>query len=99
LAIASDHNPGSAPMGQLLTQAAILGAREKLTTPEVFAGITFRAAAALNLSDRGILRKGMLTDMVLFPTNDHREILYHQGSLQPVYTIKKGKIVYSKPEA
>ena len=29
LAIASDHNPGSAPMGDLLTQAAILGTFEK----------------------------------------------------------------------
>ncbi|GGD47157.1 imidazolonepropionase [Muriicola marianensis] len=99
LAIASDHNPGSAPMGQLLTQAAILGAKEKLTTPEVIAGITCRAAAALNISDRGILRKGMLADLVLFPTHDHREILYHQGSLQPAYTVKKGKIIHSKPEA
>ncbi len=99
LAIASDHNPGSAPMGQLLTQAAILGAKEKLNTAEVFAGITFRAAAALNLNDRGILAKGKLADLVLFPTSDHREILYHQGSLQPMYTIKKGKVIYPKPEA
>ncbi len=98
LAIASDHNPGSAPMGQLLTQAAILGAREKLTTPEVFAGITFRAAAALNMDDRGILRKGNLADIVVFQTADHREILYHQGSLQPAYTIKKGNVVHPKPE-
>jgi imidazolonepropionase len=99
LAIASDHNPGSAPMGQLLIQAAILGAMEKLNTAEVFAGITFRAAAALNLNDRGILAKGKLADLVLFPTSDHREILYHQGSLQPMYTIKKGKVIYPKPEA
>ncbi len=93
LAIASDHNPGSAPMGQLLTQAAILGAREKLTTPEVFGGITFRAAAALALKDRGVLQKGKLADLVLFPTADYREVLYHQGSLQPSHTIKKGNLV------
>ena len=31
LAIASDHNPHSAPMGDLLTQAAILGAFERLS--------------------------------------------------------------------
>jgi len=56
LAIASDWNPGSAPMGDLLTQAAILGTFEKLTTAEVLAGLTFRAAAALGLNDRGRLR-------------------------------------------
>ena len=95
VAIASDHNPGSAPMGQLLTQAAILGAFEKLTTSEVLAGITFRAAAALGLNDRGILAKGMMADLALFKTPDHREILYHQGSLQPSFVIKKGALVYS----
>lgn len=95
LAIASDHNPGSAPMGRLLTQAAILGAMEKLTTPEVFGGITFRAAAALNLQDRGTLAPGKMADLAIFPTGDHREILYHQGSLEPRFTVKKGKVVHS----
>lgn len=42
LAIASDWNPGSAPMGNLLIQAAVLGTFEKLTNTEVLAGITFR---------------------------------------------------------
>ncbi|NNJ88156.1 MAG: amidohydrolase family protein, partial [Eudoraea sp.] len=95
VAIASDHNPGSAPMGQLLTQAAILGAFEKLTTAEVLAGITYRAATALGLKDRGVLTQGMLADLALFKTRDHREILYHQGNLQPSSVIKKGALVYS----
>lgn len=94
LAIASDWNPGSAPMGRLLTQAAILGAFEKLTGAEVFAGITFRAAAALELKDRGRLAPGMLADMVAFATTDYREILYHQGSMVPVRVWKNGKSVY-----
>ena len=49
LAISTDWNPGSAPMGDLLVQAAIIGAYEKLSAAETLAGITFRAAAALNL--------------------------------------------------
>ncbi|MBT8283710.1 MAG: imidazolonepropionase, partial [Muriicola sp.] len=98
VAIASDYNPGSAPMGQLLTQAAILGTFEKLTTAEVFAGLTFRAAAALGLKDRGRLVSGMLADIVLFPCADHREILYRQGSLKPCYTIKSGSIVYNNTD-
>lgn len=90
VAIASDWNPGSAPNGDLLMQAALLGASEKLTMAETLAGITFRAAKALNLTDRGILRKGMLADMVAFPTYDYKEILYQQGGLRPVKVWKNG---------
>lgn len=83
LAIASDWNPGSAPMGDLLTQAAVMGAAEKLSTAETFAGLTYRAAKALNLTDRGILAAGMKADLQVYPTNDYREILYHQGQFKP----------------
>lgn len=83
LAIASDWNPGSAPMGDLLMQAAVMGAAEKLCAAEVFAGLTFRAASALKLNDRGILAKGKLADMQAYPCNDYREILYQQGKLKP----------------
>jgi len=90
LAIASDWNPGSAPMGDLLAQAAILGTFEKLTTAEVFAGLTLRAAAALDLQDRGRLAPGQKADFISFPTGDYREILYHQGQLKPNRVWKNG---------
>jgi len=96
LAIASDHNPGSAPMGDLLTQAAILGTFEKLTNAEVLAGITYRAAAALNLDDRGQLAKGFLADFCLFHTTDYNEILYNQGSFKPCVVWKNGEVVFDK---
>lgn len=94
LAIASDHNPGSAPMGDLLTQACILGAFEKLSNAEVLAGITFRAAAALDLQDRGMLKQGLLGDFSIFFTPHFSEILYHQGSLKPNRVWKNGKQVF-----
>ncbi|MEG3657534.1 imidazolonepropionase [Arenibacter palladensis] len=93
LAIASDWNPGSAPMGNLLLQAAVLGAFEKLTNIEVLAGITYRAAAALNVQDRGTLKTGLLADFTAFPTNDYQEILYQQGMMPPSLVCKKGKLV------
>ncbi|MBC5991295.1 imidazolonepropionase [Pontibacter cellulosilyticus] len=93
LAIATDWNPGSAPMGDLLLQAALLGAAEKLTTAETFAAITTRAARALNLTDRGQLAAGYLADMIAFPTADYREILYFQGKLKPTRIWKSGKEV------
>lgn len=83
LVIASDWNPGSAPMGQLLTQAAVLGMQQKLSMAETWAGITYRAAHALNLSDRGVLEVGKRADFVCYPCSDYREILYSQGGLLP----------------
>ena len=82
LAIASDWNPGSAPMGNLVAQASILATFEKLSTAEVLAGITFRSAFALNLTDRGILEKGKKADFITFKTDNFQNVLYHQGSLK-----------------
>jgi len=90
LAIASDWNPGSAPMGELLMQAAVLGAFERLTMAETLAAITCRSALALRLSDRGWLRKEMLADVIAFPVADYREILYRQGALKPSKVWKRG---------
>lgn len=83
VAIASDWNPGSAPMGDLLMQAAVFGAAEKLTMAETFAAITFRAANALGLTDRGVLDVGKLAHIIGFETEDYQDILYYQGSLRP----------------
>ncbi|TDS19105.1 imidazolonepropionase [Maribacter caenipelagi] len=96
LAIASDHNPGSAPMGDLLTQASILGTFEKLTNAEVLAGITFRAAAALNLSDRGKLEAGLLADLAVFHSDNYQDILYNQGNLKPCMIWKNGELVFDR---
>lgn len=96
LAIASDHNPGSAPMGDLLTQAALLGTFEKLSNAEVLAGITTRAAAALRLDDRGRLTAGQLADFSLFHTDNYQDILYHQGTMKPCMVWKNGKVAYDK---
>lgn len=90
VAIGSDWNPGSAPMGNLLLQASLLSASEKLSNAETFAGVTFRAAHALNLNDRGSLKEGKIADLISFPCADYREILYHQGQMKPNAVYKKG---------
>lgn len=91
LAIASDWNPGSAPMGDLLTQASLLGIYEKLTMAETLAGITTRAAGALRLTDRGTMQSGQWADMVAFSTRDYRDILYNQGQMRPCCVWKAGQ--------
>ncbi|MGI9580725.1 imidazolonepropionase [Chryseobacterium sp. RRHN12] len=93
VAIASDWNPGSAPMGNLVTQASILATFQKLTTAEVLAGMTFRAAYALNLKDRGQLQAGKKADFVTFKTNNFQNILYNQGSLKAEKVYIDGNLI------
>lgn len=93
LAIATDWNPGSAPMGDLWVQTALLGMYEKLSTAELLAATTYRAAAALGLKDRGRLVKGERADMVAFPFADFREIFYHQGKVKPTMVWRNGSVV------
>jgi imidazolonepropionase len=91
LAIGSDWNPGSAPMGDLLLQASVLGIYEKLSMAEILTGISFRAAAALKLNDRGVLSSGKKADFIAFNLNDYREIIYNQGKIKPSKIWKNGK--------
>lgn len=91
LAIASDWNPGSAPMGDLLLQAALMSASEKLSAAEVFAGLTFRAAKALRLSNVGMLSAGFIADMQAYPCSDYKDILYYQGKMKPQMVWKNGE--------
>ena len=91
LAIASDWNPGSAPMGNLISQASILATFQKLSTAEVLAGITFRAAKALNLEDRGRLTPDMKADFIVFNTDNYQNILYRQGELRPEMVFVDGE--------
>jgi imidazolonepropionase len=91
LSIASDWNPGSAPMGELLMQASVLGAYEKLSIAETIAGISFRAAKALRLNARGILKENFIADMQAYPIKDFREIIYLQGSVKPCIVWKNGE--------
>ena len=90
LAISTDWNPGSAPMGDLLVQASVLGIYEKLSSAEIFSGITYRAAKALGLTDRGKITPGMKADLISFPVSDFREILYNQGKIKPGMVWKNG---------
>lgn len=85
VAIASDWNPGSAPMGDLLMQAAVMSATERLSTAEVLAGLTSRAAKALNYSPGA--------DFQAYPCKDYRDILYYQGRMKPFMVWKNGEPV------
>lgn len=85
VALATDFNPGSAPMGNLRLQASILAMYEKLSTAEVFAGLTFRAAYALGRQDRGRIEIGKRADFTAFDVADYKEILYQSANNHSLY--------------
>lgn len=90
VAIASDWNPGSAPMGDLLVQSCLIGAYEKLSMAETLAAITARAAKTLKCENKGILSAGKKADMIAFSCSNFQEIIYRQGKLKPVHLWKNG---------
>ncbi|WP_312321997.1 imidazolonepropionase [Soonwooa sp.] len=90
-AIASDWNPGSAPMGNLITQASILATFQKLTTAEVWAAMTYRAAYALGFEDRGVIAKDKKADLVSFETDNFNNVLYYQGRMSAKHTFINGE--------
>lgn len=91
LAIATDWNPGSAPMGNLMVQACVLATYEKLSNAEVLSALTFRAAHALGLNDRGRLEINKLADFNIYYQKHYNEIFYHQGMIQPDQVWKSGQ--------
>jgi len=81
LAIASDWNPGFCPVGNLVKPKPPFGKSfENSVQQEVFAGLTFRAAAAFGTIDRGTLEPGMLADFNLYPSQITERILNHQAT-------------------
>ena len=93
LVIASDWNPGSAPMGDLLLQAAVLSAAQKLSMAETLAALTVRAAPLLQLQHVGQLGLHYVADMQAYPSGDYRDLLYYQGKMKPTMVWKKGILI------
>jgi imidazolonepropionase len=80
LALATDMNPGSCPAESLLLMANMGCTLFRLTVAEALAGITRHAAAALGLSDRGILRPGLRCDLAIFAIGSPAELCYRIGA-------------------
>ncbi|MCT7904937.1 Imidazolonepropionase [Candidatus Ornithobacterium hominis] len=94
LAIASDWNPGSAPQGNIIAQAAILASFQKLSNAEVLAGVTARAAYALRAEKFGSLIEGNQANFTIFDTDNYQEITYQQGRLLPEMVYINGEKVF-----
>ena len=83
MAVATDCNPGSAPMASLLTamnHACILFG---LTPEEALSGATINAARALSIKEKGILASGFDADLLLWQIDSPTELSYATNMHRP----------------
>jgi imidazolonepropionase len=91
MAVATDCNPGSSPLGSLLMAVNLACCLFRLTPAEALAGVTRHAAAALGVLDEvGTLEVGKAADACVWPVGHPRELAYWMGGLRPTAVIKEG---------
>src|SRR5216683_2688855 len=91
IAIASNCNPGSAPVLSLLLMLSMAATLFRLTPEEALAGVTREAARALGLADRGILAAGKRADLALWDIEEPAELAYWIGR-NPCRTVVQGGV-------
>jgi imidazolonepropionase len=91
MAVATDCNPGSSPVGSLLRAVNLACCLFRLTPEEALAGVTRHAAAALGVLDEvGTLEVGKAADACVWPVGHPRELAYWMGGLRPTAVMKEG---------
>jgi len=80
MAVATDLNPGSSPLGSLLLAMNMACTLFRLTPEEALAGTTRHAARALGLRDRGEIRAGLRADLAVWDVETPAELSYRIGS-------------------
>ena len=84
MAVATDCNPGTAPMTSLTLAMNMACTLFRMTPDEVLAGVTLHAAAALGLSDRGRIAPGQRADLAIWEARHPAELSYRIGAT-PLY--------------
>jgi len=79
IAIATDCNPGTAPLLSLRLAANMACTLFRLTPEEALRGITVHAARALGLADRGRLAVGLRADLGVWRARQPAELCYWIG--------------------
>ena len=82
MAVATDCNPGTAPMTSLTLAMNMACTLFRMTPDEALAGVTLHAAAALGLSDRGRIAPGLRADLAIWDARHPAELSYRIGATQ-----------------
>jgi imidazolonepropionase len=95
MALASNCNPGSAPVLSLLLMLSMGCTLFRLTPEEALAGVTRQAARALGLDDRGRLVPGLRADLALWDIEGPAALSYWIGGNPCAAVVRGGQIVKS----
>lgn len=79
MALASDFNPGTAPLCSLRLMLNMACTLFRMTPEEALRGVTVNAAKALGLSDRGVLKVGTRADLALWDITHPAQLSYQFG--------------------
>jgi imidazolonepropionase len=79
MAVGTDWNPGSSPLGSILLAMNMACTLFRLTPAEALAGTTRHAARALGLSDCGMIAAGLRADLAVWNVRDPAELSYGIG--------------------
>ncbi|WP_425079658.1 imidazolonepropionase [Ruegeria denitrificans] len=85
MALATDCNPGSAPMTSLLLAMNMGCTLFRMTPEEALKGVTTHAARALGLADRGQITVGHRADLAVWNVEHPAELAYRIG-FNPLHT-------------
>jgi imidazolonepropionase len=92
IAVATDCNPGTAPVTSLLLMMNMACTLFRLTPEEALAGVTRGAARALGLADRGVLAPGLRVDLALWDVGSPAELAYAVGANPCVGIVRDGDV-------
>lgn len=79
MALATDCNPGTAPLTSILLTMNMGATLFRMTPEECLRGVTANAARALGLTDCGILAPGMRADLAIWNIDHPAELSYRIG--------------------
>jgi imidazolonepropionase len=92
MAVATDLNPGTAPMASLPLAMNMACTLFRMTPQEALAGTTVNAAKALGLTDRGAIAPGQLADLILWDADHPADLSYRIGWARPAARIFGGRL-------
>jgi imidazolonepropionase len=94
IAISTDSNPGSSPVGSLLLMINMACTLFRMTPEEALAGVTRNAARALGLGDsHGTLEVGKVADFVLWDIEQPAALAYRIGANPCYRVVQAGTVV------
>jgi imidazolonepropionase len=100
VALATDFNPGTSPTLNMQFILSLACVAMHLTPAEAICAATLNAAYSLRIADRiGSLERGKQADVIVMDVDDYRKIPYYFAWNHCVMTVKRGRMIYSRPGA